>query len=131
MDVQQYIPHSSEFFCLAWFQGYSDITGKYDPPMYVHSAGEDWVMLTFDDNEADPFEYDVSEVRPVLLTDAILRNSGYAVYDDGIVTFGSSLSVFPLVDGSFMCRGTRIHFVHQLQMLCMVNGIDPSIIRVL
>lgn len=131
MDVQQYIPHSSEFFCLAWFQGYSGITGKYDPPMYVHSAGEDWVMLTFDDNEADPFEYDVSEVRPVLLTDAILRNSGYTVYDDGVVTFGSSLSVFPLVDGSFMCRGTRIHFVHQLQMLCMVNGIDPSIIRVL
>ncbi len=50
---------------------------RFTPPMRVTGIGEDWVYLNIDGNEADPFDYEPSEIEPLPLTVDILLANGW------------------------------------------------------
>lgn len=50
---------------------------RLSPPMRVTGIGEDWVYLNIEGNEADPFDYEPSDIEPISLTVDILLANGW------------------------------------------------------
>ena len=114
-----------------WVQEYSDITGRLSCPMYVSALFEDGtVYLNFNGNEADIWEAEIKDIRPIIIDEDILKGFGFKngdVQQERVLKYGDTEIVFNTdpnmmtfyvkhADGStsfaFGC-----FFVHSLQKL--------------
>lgn len=61
-----------------WVQEYSDITGRLSCPMYVSALFEDGtVYLNFNGNEADIWEAEIKDLRPIAVDEDTLKGFGF------------------------------------------------------
>ena len=61
-----------------WVYQYSDITEKPLCPMYVTALFEDGnVYLDFNGNEADIWEAEIKDIRPIIIDEDILKGFGF------------------------------------------------------
>lgn len=62
-----------------WVQEYSDITGRLSCPMYIFALFEDGtVYLNFNGNEADIWEAEIKDLRPIAVDEDILKGFGFS-----------------------------------------------------
>lgn len=103
-------------------------------PMKVVNIDKDMVYLDFEDNEGDVFDGRMEDICPIPLTEDIFNKNGFeyldGVYylkqcsntefcknDDGYFYMTSNL-------GEYNCIERPIRYVHQLQCLLNLCGIE-------
>lgn len=60
-----------------WVQCWNKITERYTPPEKITAIFEDGTVNTIiDDEQGDPFEYDISEVDALPITEELLKGFG-------------------------------------------------------
>lgn len=60
-----------------WVQCWNKITERYTPPEKIIAIFEDGTVNTvIDDEQGDPFEYDISEVDALPITEELLKGFG-------------------------------------------------------
>lgn len=103
-------------------------------PMEVVNIDKDMVYLDFDSNEGDVFDGRMEDICPIPLTEDVFNKNGFeylnGVYylkqcsntefckdDDGYFYMTSNL-------GEYKCIENPIKYVHQLQNILTIAGID-------
>lgn len=109
-----------------WVQCWNKITERYTPPEKITAIFEDGTVNTvIDDEQGDPFEYDISEVDALPITEELLKGFGietkkndlgnYELYHNGKHILWCSLKrdidgEIYILDGDF----NHCYFFHEL-----------------
>lgn len=106
-------------------------------PMRVVNIDEKMVYLDFDSNEGDVFDGDAKDICPIPLTGDFLLKNGFikrnlhGYKEHYIYTYCTKMESFEFPalndrDFSFLMfgRAMRIKYVHQLQNILTIAGID-------
>ena len=110
------------------------VTDNNRMPMFVQAIyGDDTVYLDFDGNEADTWETDIEDVKPIEITDTFLHKNGFDnthtpnIYHKDVE--GWHVSFSPMGDGEYNMRfywpgyyysDARIKYVHEMQNAAML-----------
>ena len=109
----------------SWVCATSDLeSGELSPAMRVDSLSGSWVMLHPEDEDSVPVGYPYKMLRPINLTEFILRCSGF-VFDDLSLTYRRGCLCVRAWGDSFSVLGYHFHYVHELQLLMAAVGISP------
>ena len=66
-----------------WVQCWDKITERYTPPEKITAIFDDGTVYTvIDDEQGDPFEYDISEVDALPITEELLKGFGIEAKED-------------------------------------------------
>lgn len=66
-----------------WVQCWNKITERYTPPQKITAIFDDGTVYTvIDDEQGDPFEYDISEVDALPITEELLKGFGIVAKED-------------------------------------------------
>ena len=109
----------------SWVCGISDLeSGELSPAMQVSSLSDSWVTLHPEGEDSIPPTYPYEMLRPINLTEFILRCSGF-VFDDLSLTYRRGCLCVRAWGDSFSVMGYHFHYVHELQLLMAAAGISP------
>lgn len=109
----------------SWVCAVSDLeSGELSPAMQVFSLSGSWVTLYLEDADSKPLVYPYEMLRPINLTEFILRCSGF-VFDDLSLTYRRGCLCVRAWGDSFSVLGYHFHHVHELQLLMAAVGISP------
>ena len=108
------------------------ICDEHGFPMQITTVGDDYAYATFEDNEADPWEFDDKDDQPepIPITYEILKKNGWkdAEYwieyqdDKSIIQCG-----LPIMRGrinGIVIEDFKCEYVHQYQHLLRLCGLD-------
>ena len=135
-----------DLFIGAWVQEYLEIPKKLSTPMYVESIFESGdIYLDFEENEADPFEAKIENIRGIPITTEHLlsfhfKEVGHDVYEimcDGfaVVAEVKERTRYPFVririehDGGGYQINDNILFIHQMQKFVFDSTRKPLILK--
>lgn len=109
----------------SWVCAVSDLeSGELSPAMQVSSLSDSWVTLHPEGEDSVPSTYPYEMLRPINLTEFILRRSGF-VFDDLSLTYRRACLCVRAWGDSFSVMGYHFHHVHELQLLMAAAGISP------
>lgn len=113
----------------SWVCGSSDsAVEELSPAMQVCSLSGSCALLHLEGDDSIPVAYPYEMLRPINLTEWILRCSGF-VYDDSSMTFHRGCLRVRVWGDSFSVMGYHFHHVHELQLLMAAVGISPFEVR--
>lgn len=101
-------------------------------PMYVVGVFKDVAYLDFEGNEADFWEVDEKDLAPLPLTEEMLLKNGfdkvceslYASNGDFEIDIKGDFLYMATSDGADIAFEKPIRYVHELQNLLRISGID-------
>lgn len=109
----------------SWVCAVSDlVSGELSPAMRVSLLSGSWVTLHHEGADSNPLTHPYEMLRPVNLTEFILRCSGF-VFDDLSLTYRRGCLCVRAWGDSFSVMGYHFHYVHELQLLMAAVGISP------
>ena len=126
-----------------WVYEYSDITERPSCPMYVSALFEDGtVYLNFNGNEADIWEAEIKDIRPIIIDEDILKGFGFKngdVQQERVLKYGDTEIVFN-IDPNMMTFYVKhadgrtsfafgCFFVHTLQKLYYEHTRVPLVLE--
>lgn len=134
-----------DLFIGAWVYEYMEIPKRLSTPMYVEATFESGdIYLTFRENEGDPFEAEIKNIRGIEITPDILRHFCFKETDhnvfekecDGfkVVVFISDHQHYRLVKATIQHKtgGFKIDenliFIHQLQKFVFDSTREPLVL---
>lgn len=97
---------------------------ELSPAMRVSSLSGSWVTMHLEGADSNPVAYPYDMLRPINLTEFILRCSGF-VFDDLSLTYRRGCLCVRAWGDSFSVLGYHFHHVHELQLLMAAVGISP------
>lgn len=110
-----------------WVQCWDKITQRYTPPEKITAIFDDGTVYTaIDDEQGDPFEYDISEVDALPITPDILKGFGFDIIEEhGRVTIsykGNSIELYirndqPGLSGNcvvYIDYNINLYYIHEM-----------------
>lgn len=100
----------------------------------VVSLGEDWVCTVADAEQGDPDEYSIEECEGIPLDTKAFISLGFHIVDgtndrffyNGKTFVGVNRDCVEIIENSHISKFNGIEYVHQLEVLFTILGIDYS-----
>lgn len=116
---------------------------RLTPPMRVVAIGETWVYLEIDPEQGDPFDENIKDIRPILLTADILLANGWRLipFNRYRMEFRESGEIKAAIEVEILDNGSiyadvwkkdySLHLparrIHELQHALRLAGIEKEI----
>lgn len=111
-----------------WVQCWNKITERYTPPQKITAIFEDGTVYTvIDDEQGDPFEYDISEVDALPITEELLKGFGFDIIEEnGRITISYKGNIIELYirndlpgrSGNYVVMidyNMNLYYIHEFQ----------------